>query len=104
MIMRANILGIIDKQQKSYLFRQLSYRGYRQCEPFENEISFEGPSMIYNSIKMILDNGIINIQDFIDAIAIPQSELVSICSFPSNFIEKYLSPKRGYPHLQVVKP
>ncbi|QAT49068.1 ImmA/IrrE family metallo-endopeptidase [Caproiciproducens sp. NJN-50] len=102
MIMRANILGIIDEQQKSYLFRQLSSRGYRKHEPYDGEIRFEGPTLIYNSIKTMLENHIINLQDFISTIAIPLNELESICSFPEGFIKSNLVLQRDVPHLKLI--
>lgn len=102
MIMRAHVLGIIDDQQSTYLYRQLSARGYRTHEPFDDDIKFEGPSIIYTSVKMLLDNQIINIQDFINAIAIPKDELIKVCSFPNGFVETYLQPERDTPHLRLL--
>lgn len=103
MIMRANALGIIDDQQKSYLYRQLSYRGYRKHEPFDDEIAFYEPAIIFNSIKLLLENKIITFQDFMHDIAIPKDALTAICSLPDNFIEKHLAPVRKTPYLQLIK-
>lgn len=102
MIMRAYALGIIDDQQKGYLFRQLSSRGYRKHEPFDDEINFEAPSLIFNSIKMLLDNNLINIQDFVDDIAIPVNDLSMLCSFPKEFINVLQTSKRGFSHLRLI--
>lgn len=103
MIMRANVLGIIDKNQKGYLFKQLSSRGYRQHEPYDDDIEFEGPSLIFNSIRLILDRGIVKLADFIETIAIPVNDLSAICSFPDDFISKNLSVHRNAPHLRLIK-
>lgn len=103
MIMRANALGIIDEQQKSYLYRQYSSRGYRKHEPYDDEIIFQDPSMIYNSIQLLLDNKIIAFQDFINAIAIPKDALAAICSISEEYINSQLDLTRKIPHLQVIK-
>jgi Zn-dependent peptidase ImmA (M78 family) len=102
MIIRARNLDVIDKQQLTYLFRQLSARGYRKHEPYDDEMKFEGPSIIYSSVKMIFDNKIVNMQDFIDAIALPKDELIAVCSFPDYFIEQHLTSPRNGPHLYVI--
>ena len=103
MIMRAEVLGIIDSQQKGYSFRQLSARGYRKHEPFDDEIDFAGPSIIYNSVKLMVENKIVNLQDFIDEVAIPLDEIIAVCSFPADFLEQYLESSRNVPYLRVVK-
>lgn len=103
MIMRAHVLGIIDKQQKSYLYKQLSARGYRRHEPYDDKITFNGPAVLYNSVKMIAENKIINMQDFVSEIAIPKDELIAICSLPHDFIEQNLNTPRGVPQLRIVK-
>lgn len=103
MIMRAEGLGIIDAQQKSYLFRQLSARGFRKHEPFDDEIVFSGPSIIYNSVKLLVENKIITLQDFVDETAIPLNEVIALCSFPAEFVEQYLGLNRYAPHLRIIK-
>lgn len=102
MIMRAFVLGIIDDQQKKYLYRQLSGKGYRKKEPFDECVSFQPPSILYNSIKMLLDKGIICIQDLLDAVPIPSHELSALCSFPPDFIVKYQLSARNIPKLTII--
>lgn len=102
MIMRAHALNIIDDKQEKYLFRQLNRHGYRLHEPFDDEIRFSAPSMLFNAIKIIIENGIVNMRDFIDEVALPKDELVSICSLPDNYVENNLGLHRDSPHLRVV--
>ncbi len=103
MIMRAHVLGIIDKQQKSYLFRQLSASGYRKKEPYDDEMVFEGPSLLFNLVKTLVERKIVDIQDFISAFSIPINDLNAICSFPVGFINQYLYNERDIPQLRIVK-
>jgi len=103
MIMRAYALGIIDEQKKSYLFRQISSQGYRRHEPYDDEIVFMEPSMIYNSIKLLIENRIVTFSDFVDDIAIPIDALVAICVLPEGFLSAYLEPVRYPPRLRLVK-
>ncbi|KAF5059502.1 hypothetical protein DSECCO2_335310 [anaerobic digester metagenome] len=103
MIMRAYALEIINDYQKSYLFRQLSARGYRRHEPFDDEIEFAGPSIIMNSIKMLADSKIISVDDFVNEMALPKNVLISICAFSLEFVKKYLEPHRNIPKLQLIK-
>lgn len=103
MIMRANVLGIIDDQQKSYLFRQLSAKGYRQHEPYDDEIPFDEPSMLSNSIKLLLNHNIITLQDFVYDIAIPEDAIISICSLSYNFFREHMGQIRKVPYLQLIK-
>lgn len=103
MIMRASALGIIDDQKKSYLYRQLSSRGYRKREPYDDEIIFQEPSIIYNSIQLLLDNKVITLQDLMNDIAIPTDALAAICSISEEYINNHLGLTRKVPHLQVIK-
>ena len=103
MIMRAFALGVIDEQQKSYLFRQLSSRGYRRHEPYDDELVFMEPSIICNSITLLIESNVITFGDFIEDITIPMDALTAICVLPESFLRTYLEPIRYPPHLRLVK-
>ena len=103
MIMRANALRVIDEQQKSYLFRQLSSRGYRRHEPYDDELVFMEPSIICNSITLLIESNVITFGDFIEDITIPMDALTAICVLPESFLRTYLEPIRYPPHLRLVK-
>lgn len=103
MIMRAFALGIIDEQKKSYLFRQLSSRGYRRHEPYDDEMVFMEPSIICNSLKLLIENKVVTFGDFIEDTAIPMDALTAICVLPESFLRTYLESIRFPPHLRLVK-
>lgn len=103
MIMRAFALGIIDEQKKSYLFRQMSSRGYRRHEPYDDEMVFMEPSIICNSIKLLIENKVVTFGDIVEDVAIPMDALTAICILPESFLRTYLEPIRYPPHLRLVK-
>lgn len=103
MIMRAEAIGIIDVQQKNYLFRQLNARKYRTHEPYDDEIDFLEPGMLYNAIRLLIENRIISMRNFVDDAGLPIEAIAAICSLPDEFMGQSLSVSRGVPYLRVVK-
>lgn len=57
MIMRAHSLGYISSNQYSYLMRQMSSRGYRQKEPYDDVIQYKHPVVFKQAIKLLLEDG-----------------------------------------------
>ena len=56
-IVRCRELGLIDEQEEKRLWINLSRRKWRKNEPLDDIIDTEAPSLIANSIKMLIAEG-----------------------------------------------
>ena len=102
MIFRASHLKIITENNKEYLFRQLSAKGYKIKEPYDDEIKFKKPSLLCNILILLLDNKIIRFDEFLDAVSLPYEMLSSICCLTSDFREKYVNEPRTIPRIRKI--
>ncbi len=64
MIHRAAELDLIDKNEAKRLHINLTRRGWRTCEPLDNEIPCEEPRLIRRAIDAVLENRLMSEQDF----------------------------------------
>ena len=102
MIFRAAHLNIISENNKEYLFKQLNGKGYKLKEPYDDEIIFKKPSLLYNILMLLLDNKIISFDEFLNVSLLPNRLLSSICCLPSDFEEKYMNVPRIVPTIRKV--
>ncbi|MBN7275556.1 ImmA/IrrE family metallo-endopeptidase [Ligilactobacillus pobuzihii] len=51
LITRGKQIGLIDEQQALYQRQEVSRRGWRKKEPFDDDIEIEKPSLIYSALK-----------------------------------------------------
>lgn len=65
MVMRAKQLGRINNQQYQNLMKQISYRKWRTCEPFDDIWELNRPVLFKKSIKILKENSILSGQQLI---------------------------------------
>ncbi len=56
MIMRAKAIDAISQNQFTYLFRQLSTRGWRKREPLDDLIKMANPALLAKAVEMLIVN------------------------------------------------
>lgn len=87
--MRAYNLGFINDNQRSYIFKQLGPN--RKKEPLDDQIKPETPSLIFKSIKLLIDKGICTADHILKALKLPRQIFLDIASLPKNFFDDDIS-------------
>lgn len=89
MIMRAHALGFLTSNQYSYLMRQMSVNGYRQNEPFDDQIEYKHPSALTQAINLLMTQGNMSGNDIINLF------ITNKFSIPANILEELLNLECG---------
>lgn len=85
MIIRARDLEIISYNQYQNLMRKYAYKGWKTCEPFDNELKTSNPTLLNSATKKILERKNWDGPTFINMF----SEKYNIC-LPKDEIEELL--------------
>lgn len=90
MIYHCKQLGIIDQRRADSLQKQLSKKGWRKKEPFDDADQFEAPVGLANRVKQqITDNNSFDL--FYDLVRLPIDEIERLCSLPEGYFSAYRS-------------
>lgn len=86
LIRRVKDIGMIGESQYDYLNKQISYRGYRKKEPYDDEIRHETPQVLKRAIELLYKNEIQNVGVIHDNIALPEDEFAMLtgAQLPTN--------------------
>ncbi|WP_395549310.1 MULTISPECIES: helix-turn-helix domain-containing protein [unclassified Lacrimispora] len=63
-IVRANQIEAINVNQYQYLMKQLSFKGYRQVEPFDTETPVPQPRYLKHALNMIFEKKLLSHEGF----------------------------------------
>lgn len=66
MIKRAYQLEKLNVNQYQYLMKQISKRGWRKNEPLDDIIKLEQPTLFKKSIKLLLDENVLDVESILD--------------------------------------
>tara|TARA_B100000949_G_scaffold156070_1_gene137200 strand:- start:1410 stop:2234 length:825 start_codon:yes stop_codon:yes gene_type:complete len=88
MIMRCGDLDIIDKEQKSKLFRNLNIRGWRKLEPLDDELGIERPRLLKRSIELINESGTRTRKEFLELdVGFDAEDVVQLANLPHGYFD-----------------
>jgi len=89
MIMRANALGYLSKNQYVYLMRRMSEMGYREKEPLDDYVPYKHPRALKQAIAILKQQEQLTNQQIM--------ELFSTANFsiPENVVEELLDLEKG---------
>jgi len=87
MIMRCFSLDIINDEQKTTLFKNLSRRGWKIKEPLDDKIPQEKPVLLSQAIQLLVDQNVKSKEEICHDLPLPVRELVKICSLPEYYFE-----------------
>lgn len=90
MLVRAHDLGMIDGTRYKNIWRNLSRRGWRLREPFDDDLQLEAPYVLSDSIKAVVDGEIMSKSEIRNELALPETEIETL----SNLGRGYLSDKK----------
>lgn len=105
MVYRAWSLGLIDDDERTKLFQNMTRRGWRGAlrEPFDEpgEMSVERPRMLRRGMEAVIDAGLFGRSTFLSALALPETEIEQIVGLqPGAFrtaevVQLAISPRSG---------
>ncbi|ELB2785423.1 ImmA/IrrE family metallo-endopeptidase [Vibrio alginolyticus] len=86
MIFRAHQLDIITDLQKSNLYKNLSAKGWRLREPYDDQVRSETPRLLSRACNMLVDAGITK-DDLLDQLGLKANLVEELCELPENFFK-----------------
>jgi Zn-dependent peptidase ImmA (M78 family) len=95
LLYRAGASGLISDNQASYLWRQLSARGWRKTEPIETQFPYESARLFEHIVALHKDQLGYTIADFAKVLRFDSDEVANMYGLAQSSIEK--------PRLWVVK-
>jgi Zn-dependent peptidase ImmA (M78 family)/transcriptional regulator with XRE-family HTH domain len=101
MAYRCKDLGIINANQHSYVMRQLNFKKIRKYEPLDDRFHVREPSILGESIKMLLDKGVQTRSQIEEALALNMSDIESLCGLPKSYLGSRIIPFK--PRLHDVR-
>lgn len=87
LIMQYHNLGVIDDDYKLRLFKNYSYRKWRTNEPFDKQTIPEEPSILRQTLELLIKEGGFDKQDIIDKLDYGQSHIENLCSLSKGFFD-----------------
>ena len=98
MAYRCKDLGIINANQHSYVMRQLNFKKIRKHEPLDDRFQVREPSILGESIKMLLDNDVQTRNQIEETLALNLSDIESLCGLPKDYLGSRIIPFRPRLH------
>lgn len=102
MIVRAHSLGIVSDEQYTSLFKQLNIRKWRVKEPLDDVLEFERPNIVKEAIELLIDNGILTIEDFLEEVCLNYNDIENLCFLPEGYFEHKII-KDSKPKLTIIR-
>lgn len=89
MIYRCHELGLIDDQANLYLRKQISYKKWKSCEPYDRETPVPKANLFRLAFDVLFENKADLRNDFMNEIAMFESDIESICCLPTNYFQGF---------------
>lgn len=97
MITRAKELLLISDVEHLRLYKQVSARGWRKGEPFDDQNEPEEVRLLPRSLQLLLDEGIFSKQSFIKYLDMSSTDVENLMSLPQGYLSEnnvlQLTPK-----------
>lgn len=97
MLYKASVLNLISEDQSSRLWRSFRYRGYMKCEPFDQDIEPEKPTVLKSTLNLMLSDGGFAKSNIIDKFAL-KKHLELLAGSPKGFLNE------DFGQLITIKP
>jgi Zn-dependent peptidase ImmA (M78 family)/transcriptional regulator with XRE-family HTH domain len=85
MVLRCRDLGMISVDQVGFLYRELSRRGWRKKEPHDDTMAVEGPSLVPNGVRMLVDARVRRPDQILAELALPAADLEELTDAPRGY-------------------
>jgi Zn-dependent peptidase ImmA (M78 family)/DNA-binding XRE family transcriptional regulator len=87
MAYRCKDLKIFNENQFSYLMRQMNARRIRKVEPLDDAFPVEKPSLLAESLRMIVEKGVQTREQVEAALSLNLSDVESLCGVPKGYLD-----------------
>ena len=94
---RAKELGIFNANQYSYLMRQMNAQRARVVEPLDDAFPSSPPSILAESIRMLIDHGVQTRDQVEGALAMNLRDVEQLCGVPEGYLDVRVVPMRFKP-------
>lgn len=89
MVMRARQCAMISEETERRLWINLSRRGWRKMEPYDDITPPEEPRLLKSAIELILEEGGQTPDEILDRLALPSSDLESLTGLPEGYFNSF---------------
>jgi Zn-dependent peptidase ImmA (M78 family)/transcriptional regulator with XRE-family HTH domain len=83
-------IGVIDNNKFIALQKQLSKKGWRKNEPFDDEFEFEKPKYFNHQVKKYLTDKN-SFEQFNNLVRLPIKDVEHLCSLPEGYFSEYIN-------------
>jgi Zn-dependent peptidase ImmA (M78 family)/transcriptional regulator with XRE-family HTH domain len=87
MAYRCRDLKIFNENQFSYLMRQMNAQRIRKVEPLDDAFPVEKPSLLAQSLRMIIEKGVQTREQLEAALSLNLSDVESLCGVPKGYLD-----------------
>ncbi|MFM2478560.1 helix-turn-helix domain-containing protein [Celerinatantimonas sp. MCCC 1A17872] len=84
MIFRAHSLGILTDLQYSNLYKNLSAKGWRSKEPYDEQVRPEKPKLLHRAVDMLVNAGMSK-ADLLEILGLQESMIEEFADLPKGF-------------------
>jgi Zn-dependent peptidase ImmA (M78 family)/transcriptional regulator with XRE-family HTH domain len=99
MIYRCKDLDALSKNQQAYLMRQMNYLKIKEVEPLDDQFPAGDPSILAESIKMLINNGVQTKVQVEQAIPVNLADIESICGVKKGYLDTRVVQMNQKPRL-----
>lgn len=92
MVLRCRDLEILNKNQVSYLYRQMNARKIRKVEPLDNAFKTEAPSLMFSALDLLIEKGVCTKAAITDGIPLKLEHIESLAGMPSGYLGRTVVP------------
>lgn len=89
MVTRALQAGMISDETRRRLMINLSRKGYRRAEPYDDTMEPERPRLLRRSVELILENGVMTPADLEDSVALPVSDIETLTGVERGYLQSF---------------
>ena len=86
MLYRAGNLGWLTDDQRRSLWINYSRRGWKRCEPLDDEIEVETPRMLSRALKMIVEKGGVSPSRIVEDLCLPPADRSELAGLESSYL------------------
>lgn len=97
MAYRCKDLGLLSTHQYAYLLRQMNMQKIRKVEPLDDSLPVPNPSLLADSLKMILERRVQTPEQLEDALRLNLADVECLCGVPAGFLDLKVVPFQPRP-------
>jgi Zn-dependent peptidase ImmA (M78 family)/transcriptional regulator with XRE-family HTH domain len=100
MVYRCKELDVIDEDQYTNLYKQISWRRWRTREPLDESIPLEEPRLLGRAVELVLSSGSQTSDDISAAVQINRRDIEQFCNLPKGALNTKEVPHEFRPTLK----